>query len=134
MKNAPPITILIVSDDATRLGKIQERMIAWGYRAYPMTLDESLERRPPFDGGLIILDLGLPASGSSLHIPRLKALYPDSRIITLTWQNTRPLEIAVRRQGVGCYLVASADMQDLKTVVDHAAMMAMTAVPQSIAS
>ncbi|WP_419662426.1 uncharacterized protein Dvar_28850 [Desulfosarcina variabilis str. Montpellier] len=47
------------------------------------------------------------------------------RIVTITWTNSRSLEVAVRKHGVACYLVASDKMKDLKDVLDHTADLAV---------
>ena len=69
-----------------------------------MTCAESgraaLEKAAAMDFDLLLLDVFLPDMTAMELIPRLRAFRPDARIITLTGQSTRELELSCANSGL----------------------------------
>jgi DNA-binding response OmpR family regulator len=52
-------------------------------------------------------------------IPRLRVFRPDARVITLTGQSTRDLELKLREQGIAYYMAKPVAASELKSILDH---------------
>lgn len=131
MKSPININTVFITDDAGHRRRVLGCMIAWGRPIHSITYAEALKPQTAATFTMVLLDLGPSDSGADRHLPRLKDTYPNCRMITITWHNTREQEIAVRRHGIACYLVASEEMSDLKAVVDHAAVTAAAIHPNN---
>ena len=114
------MNILIVEDDAFYLDIIVKMVRGW---THDVTCAESgraaLEKAAAKDFDLFLLDVFLPDMTAMDLIPMLRSFRPDARIITLTGQSTRELELELRELGISYYMAKPASQKELKSILDH---------------
>jgi len=74
-------------------------------------------RNNKFD--LVLLNISSKAFDGCKLIQQLKSICSDIKIITITDQNSRDLELKVRKQGVIFYMVKPFNIKVLKDIVDY---------------
>ena len=74
-------------------------------------------RNNQFD--LVLLNISSKAFDGCELIQQLKSICPDIKIITITDQNSRDLELKVRKQGVLFYMIMPFNIKVLKDIVDY---------------
>lgn len=74
-------------------------------------------RNNKFD--LALLNISSKAFDGCKLIQQLKSICPDIKIITITDQNSRDLELKVRKQGVIFYMIKPFNTKVLKDIVDY---------------
>ena len=79
----------------------------------------ALEKAFAMDFDLFLLDVFLPDMTAMDLIPRLRAFRPDARVITLTGQSTRDLELKLRELGIAYYMAKPVAASELKSILDH---------------
>lgn len=110
--------ILIVDDEALQRDMVADMVDGWGHTVTVATDAEhalDLARRRPFD--LFILDVFLPDMNGMELIPRVKALQPDARIVTLTGASSRDLERRLRELGIAYYMAKPFQRRELRALV-----------------
>jgi len=74
-------------------------------------------RHKKFD--LVLLNISSKAFDGCKLIQQLKSICPNIKIITITDQNSRGLELKVRKQGVLFYMIKPFKIKVLKDIVDY---------------
>jgi len=74
-------------------------------------------RHNKFD--LLLLNISSKVFDGCELIQQLKNVCPDIKIITITDQNSRNLELKVRKQGVLFYMIKPFNIKVLKDIVDY---------------
>ena len=114
------MNILLVEDEASVAETIQEIIGRWGHNVeWSETGKSALERVREKMFDLVLLDIFLPDIKGYDLIPKLKEVWPEIRIVTLTGYNSRELEMKIRKQGIIYYMIKPIDTKILKALVDH---------------
>lgn len=114
------MNILTVDDDPDIIGFIKQITRQWGYNPNSAaTAAEALSffQKKNFD--LVLLDIFLPDTMGHELIPKFRELNNEIKIITMTGENTRELELEVRAQGILYYMIKPIEINDLKTLLEH---------------
>ncbi len=115
--------ILIVEDDAAYREMLINRIEKWKHVFVSATTGaEALEKagREIFD--LFLLDVFLPDMTAMDLIPQIKALAPQTHIITMTGYSNRNLERELRELGISYYTAKPLAKRELKSILDHMSM------------
>jgi DNA-binding response OmpR family regulator len=111
---------LVVEDDFFYRDMLSKMIHGWGH---DVTCSENgraaLEKASAMDFDLFLLDVFLPDMTAMDLIPRLRAFQPDARIITMTGQSTRDLELKLRKLGIAYYMAKPVPVSELKGILDH---------------
>ena len=112
--------ILVADSDISALSNIVELIQRWGHHAEKSetaqgTLDKVREK--PFD--LVLLDMSLPDMTAQDLIGKLKELWPDIGIVTMTGTSTNELEKEIRTLGIVYYMSKPVSENVLKQILDH---------------
>lgn len=114
------MNILIAEDDLFYRDMLSRMVHGWGH---DVTCSENgstaLEKASAMDFDLFLLDVFLPDMTAMDLIPRLRAFRPDARVITLTGQNTRDLELKLRELGIAYYMSKPVPASELKGILEH---------------
>jgi DNA-binding response OmpR family regulator len=114
------VNILIVEDDLFYRDMLTGMVHGWGH---DVTCSENgrsaLEKVFAMDFDLLMLDVFLPDMTAMDLIPRIRVFRPDARVITLTGQSTRDLELKLREQGIAYYMAKPVAASELKSILDH---------------
>ncbi len=114
------MNILTIEDDAAVAATLREIIESWGHsvetsKSGKNALQKVIKKM--FD--LVLLDIFLPDINGVELIQKLKEVWPEIRIITMTGHNSRELGIEVRKQGIIYYMIKPVNTQNLKEIVDH---------------
>ena len=112
--------VLVADSDISALSNIVELIQRWGHHAEKSetaegTLDKVREK--PFD--LVLLDMSLPDMTAQDLIGKLKELWPDIGIVTMTSTSTNELEKGIRTLGIVYYMSKPVSENILKDILDH---------------
>jgi DNA-binding NtrC family response regulator len=115
-----PMDVLVADNDISALSNIVELIKRWGHHAEKSetaegTLDKVREK--PFD--LVLLDMSLPDMTAQDLIGKLKELWPDIGIVTMTSTSTNELEKGIRTLGIVYYMSKPVSENILKDILDH---------------
>jgi DNA-binding NtrC family response regulator len=115
-----PMDVLVADSDISALSNIVELIQRWGHHAEKSetaqgTLDKVREK--PFD--LVLLDMSLPDMTAQDLIGKLKELWPDIGIVTMTSTSTNELEKGIRTLGIVYYMSKPVSENILKDILDH---------------
>lgn len=114
------MNISIVEDDVSYRDMLTKMVLGWGH---DVTCSENgraaLAKASAMDFDLFLLDVFLPDMTAMEFIPRLRSFRPDARIITLTGQSTRDLELKLRELGIAYYMAKPVPASELKSILDH---------------
>jgi DNA-binding response OmpR family regulator len=114
------VNILIVEDDFYYQDMLAKMVQGW---SHDVTCSENgrsaLEKASAMDFDLFLLDVFLPDMTAMDLIPRLRVFRPDARVITLTGQSTRDLELKLRELGIAYYMAKPVPAAELKSILDH---------------
>ena len=114
------MNILIVEDDFYYQDMLAKMVQGW---SHDVTCSENgrsaLEKASAMDFDLFLLDVFLPDMTAMDLIPRLRVFRPDARVITLTGQSTRELELKLRELGIAYYMAKPVPASELKGILDH---------------
>jgi two-component system, OmpR family, response regulator len=114
------MNILIIQKDHSEAEILAEAILSWGHDiSWARTGAEALGHIKMADFDLIVMDVLLPDIHGDELIPRLKAFRPEAAIVTMTDNNSRDLELKVRKQGIICYMVKPVSLSILKNILDH---------------
>jgi DNA-binding response OmpR family regulator len=114
--------VLIVEDDLLQADALKQMIRAWGHEAEAVVTGEKAvqavceQRRD-----LILMDVYLPDMTAMELIPMVRAIQPDARIITLTGQSCRELELRLRELGIAYYMAKPFAKDELFSLLSHAA-------------
>ena len=113
------MNILIVEDDESYRGLLAQMVQGWGHdAACAGSGHAALEQAAATDFDLFLLDVFLPDMTAMDLIPRLRSLRPDARVITLTGEGTRELELKLRELGIAYYMPKPVSVAELKSILD----------------
>ena len=68
---------------------------------------------------LVLLNISSKVFDGCELIPQLKRICPDIKIVTITDENSRDLELKARKQGVIFYMIKPFKIEVLKDIVDY---------------
>ena len=114
--------VLVADSDISALSDIVELIQRWGHHAEKSeTAQDTLEkfREKPFD--LVLLDMSLPDMTAQDLIGKLKELWPEIGIVTMTGTSTNELEKEIRTLGIIYYMSKPVSENVLKQILDHIA-------------
>ncbi len=114
------MNILTIEDDAAVAATLREIIESWGHRVETSKSGKNALQKvikKMFD--LVLLDIFLPDINGVELIQKLKEVWPEIRIVTMTGHNSRELEMEVRKQGIIYYMIKPVNVQNLKEIVDH---------------
>ncbi len=112
--------ILIVEDDVFFRETLTRMVQGWGHAATAAeTGRAALEKAAGRDFDLFLLDVFLPDTTAMELVPRIQAFRPQARIVTLTGQSTRELELKLRELGIAYYMAKPVQAPELKSIIDH---------------
>ncbi|HSO17932.1 MAG TPA: response regulator, partial [Desulfosarcina sp.] len=112
--------ILIVEDDVFFRETLARMVQGWGHApTVAETGRAALEKAAGRDFDLFLLDVFLPDTTAMDLIPRIQAFRPQARIVTLTGQSTRELELGLRELGIAYYMAKPVQAPELKSIIDH---------------
>lgn len=114
------MNILTIEDDAAVAETLREIIESWGHsvetsKSGKNALQKVIKKM--FD--LVLLDIFLPDINGVELIQKLKDVWPEIRIVTMTGHNSRELEMEVRSQGIIYYMIKPVNIKNLKEIVDH---------------
>jgi DNA-binding NarL/FixJ family response regulator len=120
---AEPITVLVADDHPLIIAGIRRTLDAYDdidvvgeARSGPELL-ALIERRRP---ALVLMDLGMPGTNGCDCIERVRACWPDTKIVVLSAEADRKTIDAALRAGADAYIVKSADVVDVAAVLRQA--------------
>lgn len=126
------MNILIIEDNSVFNSKLADSIGAWGYCVEGVVSgEEALTKLQEKHFDLLLLDIFLPDCKGYELIPKIRELYPKSRIIAMTDFNTRDLELKSRLQGVLFYLIKPFKQSVLKEILDHISIKAAGVEPEN---
>ena len=115
------MNILIIEDDKPFANVIETLFTRWGHTVFKSLSGKSAVRMMNPDIDLVLLDLFLPDTMGYDLIPKIRALSPETKIITMTGTNCRNLEDRIRSQGILYYMLKPFEIKYLKCIVEHIA-------------
>jgi CheY-like chemotaxis protein len=115
-----PMDVLVADSDIAALSNIVELIQSWGHSAEKSeTAQDTVDkvREKLFD--LVLLDMSLPDMTAQDLIGKLKELWPDIGIVTMTGTSTNELEKEIRTLGIVYYMSKPVSENVLKQILDH---------------
>lgn len=112
--------ILVVEEDASLAGLMKALLENWGHEAQHCTRGKDAERMfmaSPYD--LVLMEVLLPDMRGEDLISRLKGVSPDARIVTMTGNNSRDMEVRIRNRGILYYMVKPLETENLRSLLEH---------------
>lgn len=114
------MNILLVEDDVFYRDMLAKMVRGWGHDVVcAETGRDGLEKAMAMDFALFLMDVFLPDMTAMDLIPRIREFRPDARVITLTGQSTRSLELKLRELGIAYYMAKPVPAGELKSILDH---------------
>lgn len=112
--------ILIVDDDETIIQYLTKRIRSWGHDTVSAgTGAKALEILAASPPDLVLLDIFLQETTALDLIPQIKGMDPDMKIITMTGQNSRDLELRIRSMGILYYMEKPIESRNLNLILTH---------------
>lgn len=112
--------ILLVKADPDYSGQMKKRMKQCGHHLdVAESCSEALRLSLGHEYPLVFVDLDQDRETGENVIRQLKQHRPDCRIVGMTRQNSRSLELSARRQGVIFYMVQPTDDKYTETIVRY---------------
>ena len=112
--------ILLVGADPDYSEQLKTRMMRHGHQLdVACSCSEALKLSLSGDYALVFVDLDQARKTGKDVIAALKAQRPDCRIVGMTKDNSRSLELSARRQGVIFYMVQPAEDKYAETIVQY---------------
>ena len=103
------VSILIVEDDLSFAGLLQERLTLLGYNAYDIvavdTIQSAKEVKDEFNPDVILLDLNIQDSFGIDTYDRIQQLFNEATIIVLSGMDNRTLSLEIVAKGAQDYLL-----------------------------
>ena len=117
---APTLTVLVVEDDLQQRRFLEDLILAARHRVLAAeTAGAALRLAAARAIDLAVLDVFLPDGTALELIPGLRAFRPGLPIVTVTGENSRELELALRRLGIVCYLAKPIRSREFLGLLDH---------------
>ncbi len=114
------MNILLIENDPTMADIFTNAFEEWDHKSeWSVTGADALERVKQRDFDLILMDIFLPDIHGYELIPQIKKFQPEAGVVTMTDNNSRELELQVRKQGVIFYMVKPFSVTILKKILDH---------------
>lgn len=114
--------VLIVEDDRLQAETLKQMIRAWGYEVEVVgTGAKAVQAVCEQRRDLFLLDVYLPDITAMDLIPMIRGIQPDARIITLTGQSCRELELRLRELGIAYYMAKPFQRDELYSILSHAA-------------
>ncbi|MEJ5360311.1 MAG: response regulator [Desulfobacterales bacterium] len=114
------LTVLAVEDDAQQRRFLESLIRAGGHRVFAAeTAGAALRLAAARAIDLAVLDVFLPDGTALELIPGLRAFRPGLPVVTVTGENSRELELALRRLGIVCYLAKPIRSGEFLGLLDH---------------
>jgi len=112
--------ILLVKADSAYANQMKKRMGQYGHHLdVAESLGEAMSLCSSNEYALVFVDLDQAQKSGNDVIGKLRAHLPDCRIVGMTKENSRSLELSARRQGVIFYMVQPADDKYAETIVQY---------------
>ncbi len=112
--------ILLVKADSDYSEQMKERMKQCGHHLdVAESCSEAINLSSSNEYALVFVDLDQARKNGNDVIGKLRAHRPDCRIVGMTKENSRSLELSARRQGVIFYMVQPADDKYAETIVQY---------------
>ena len=123
--------VLIVEDDRFQAETLKQMVRARGHEVEAVDTGEKAIRCVREQArDLFLLDVYLPDTTAMELIPQIRAVQPDARIITLTGQSCRELELSLRGLGIAYYMAKPFDKDELYSILTHTAGRAEARAPR----
>ncbi|MCA9249178.1 MAG: sigma-54-dependent Fis family transcriptional regulator, partial [Planctomycetales bacterium] len=119
---APPISVLIVDNDAAHAETVASSLETVGYACTVATSGSagaSLLEQDSYD--VVISDLMMNDVDGLEILSRTKQLQPDTEVILVTGHGSVPSAVAAMQQGAFNYLLKPLDLKQLRAVTEKAA-------------
>ena len=114
------MNILVIETDPILAGEFMDAFSEWDHKSeWSITGTDALERVRQRTFDLILMDTFLPDIHAYELIPQIKEFQPQAGIVTMTDNNSRELELQVRKQGIIFYMVTPFSILILKKILDH---------------
>ncbi len=114
------MNILLIENNPDMAEVFSNAFEEWDHKSeWSVTGADALERVKQRDFDLIFMDIFLPDIHGYELIPQIKIFQPEAGIVTMTDNNSRELELQVRKQGVIFYMVKPFSVTILKKILDH---------------
>jgi len=114
--------VLIVEDDQHQAEALKQMIRAWGFEVQAVdTGEKAVQAVCEQRRDLFLMDVYLPDMTAMELIPMVRAIQPDARIITLTGQSCRELELRLRELGIAYYMAKPFQRDELYSILSHAA-------------
>jgi DNA-binding NtrC family response regulator len=112
--------VLVVQDNLSVVRLITQTIERWGHSVEASDTGKGALRRvrqKKFD--LVFLDIFLPDCKGHEIIPRIREIWPDIGVVTMTGYNSRELEWEVRQLGIIYFLTMPFRLDVIKEILDH---------------
>jgi len=114
------MNILLIENDPEMADIFLNAIAEWKHKSeWSVTGADALERVKQRDFDIILMDIFLPDIHAYELIPQIKKFQPHASIVTMTDNNSRELELQVRKHGVIFYMVKPFSVTILKKILDH---------------
>jgi DNA-binding response OmpR family regulator len=114
--------ILVVEDDVSLGDSVRALLENWGHETQHCTRGKDAVRifmTNPYD--LVLMEVILPDIKGEELISRLKDLSPETKIVAMTGNNSREMEVRIRGQGILYYMVKPVETENLRCLLEHLA-------------
>jgi DNA-binding response OmpR family regulator len=114
--------VLIVEDDRLEAEALKRMIRAWGHEVQAVdTGDKTIRAVQKQRPDLFLMDVFLPDITAMELIPMIRVIQPEARIITLTGQSCRELELRLRELGIAYYMAKPFQRDELYSILSHVA-------------
>ncbi len=114
------MNILIIQQISPAAELLAEAITSWGHKtSWSETGEDALRRTRRRNYDLVIMDVFLPDMRGDELIRQIKELRPEAAIVAMTDNNSRELELTVRKEGVIYYMVRPFRLTIFKHILDH---------------
>ena len=114
------MNVLVIEDDQKLLAFLNIMLSNWGHQVFTAnSAKQGLKALSANTITLALMDIFLKDIVGHDLIPIIKAVSPETKIITMTGNSTRELEARIRTQGVLYYLIKPFEIVNLKAIINH---------------
>lgn len=112
--------VLIVESDSDLADSVGKTLQHWGHKTHKCgSGKDALKNATEMVYDLVLTEALLPDMRGDELIARLKSLSPDTRVVAMTWKNSRELETRIREQGILYYMVKPFEAESFKSLLEH---------------
>jgi two-component system response regulator HydG len=120
-KAGPPVTVLVVDDDAAHADAVADSLERVGYACRVATSGvEGMSLLEQDDFEVIVTDLRMKDATGMDVLGKAKERLPDAEVIVVTGHGTVQSAVEAMQQGAFNYLLKPLDLKQLRSVVDSA--------------